>query len=267
MQIAPYFGHERIVQALEKRLPLVSLFLGPDSVGKWELAEHLIRFWKFDQSDVLRVNRLTQDNARAIVGFSQTKAKGDARLVIVKLDHKATKGAQNTLLKALEAPYATHFILVGQELPLPTIRSRAEIFEFGLLTEEEVALVLTERRRYSREKAELLASYSGGQIKAALEYTRVQEDKLTVLKALDAINRKDLTGLESLSASWQQEHTDLLVRWCYEALTKKWKYFISDDSSIANTKIPLRILLSLQEDLRPRLVIRSALASVIQGLR
>lgn len=264
MHVTPYFGHERNVRALTKSLPAVSLFIGPSSVGKWELAEYLRAHWKFKGGDVLRIKRLTQENARFVTKFASERPQGFARLVIVRLDQKATKGAQNTLLKTLEDSSTARFILITEEEPLATIRSRAEVFTFGLLSEQEVAQVLTNRKNFSDERAADLAKVSGGQIRPALAYGQAQESKVVVLKALDALHRKDLSDLESLASRWQQDHTDLLIRWCYEALTKKWTYFIPEESNITGTKIPLRILMAVREELRPRLVVRAALATVLQ---
>jgi DNA polymerase III delta prime subunit len=245
-------------------LPAVSLFIGPSSVGKWELAEQLRAHWKFRPADVLRVKRLTQDNARFIAKFASERPQGHAKLVLVRLDQRATKGAQNTLLKTLEDSSTANFILIAESEPLPTIRSRAAVFPFGLLSEEEIALILQHRRNYTPERAEELAKVAGGQVRTALSYVQAQESKVLVLKALDALYRRDLSDLESLAPRWQSEHTELLTRWCYEALTRKWVFFLPEESSIVGTKVPLRILMALREDLRPRLVVRAALATVLQ---
>ena len=261
----PYFGHSEIVRAVEDHLPSVSLFIGPRSVGKWELAEHLRAKLGFKSSDVLRVRRLTQENARFIVSFASERPKGHARLVIARITSQASVGAQNTLLKALEESRDTHFILIAEEAPLRTIQSRAEVFRFGLLSDEEVFSVLVHIRNFSPEKAEHYATISGGQLAPALSQAQDEESKMVVLKAIDAVSRRDLPGLEALAKFWQEEHTELLTVWCYESLTSKWRKFSSEDTSVVGTTIPLRILMSLNGDLRPRLVVRAALASVIQG--
>ena len=264
MPVTPYFGHEKNVKAVKNHLPGVLLFLGPDSVGKWELAEHIRQVWKFKKADVLRVKRLTQDNARFISKFAFQRPQGRMKLVIVRIDEKASKGAQNALLKALEDSSDTVFIIVAEEMPLATIRSRATLYPFGLLTVEDVANILMVRMNFGRDRAWALANASGGQISKALSHVQDAESKLVVLKALDAVHRKDLKELEGIAAKWQQEHTELLVRWCYETITGKWKLFSKTETSITGSKIPLRILVAITEQLRPRLVVRAALASVLQ---
>jgi replication-associated recombination protein RarA len=267
MSVAPYFGHQKILQAIPQDLPGVLLFLGPKSVGKWELAEYIRADRGFLSADVLRVRRLTQENARFVAKFSSERPQGDAKLVIVRLDRKATKVAQNTLLKTLEDHKSTHFILISEDEPLPTITSRATVYRFGLLTDSEVAEILINRRNFSRDRAELLASHSRGQVSRALSLMQDQDGKLIVLQALDAIYRKDLKTLESLSAKWQTEHTDLTVKWCYEVLTQRWNLFNPEESRIIGTKVPMRILIALRADLRPRLAVRAGLASVLQEMR
>lgn len=263
MQVMPYFGHGEIVRAVRNHLPAVSLFLGPASVGKWELAETIRAERGFPAADVLRIRRLTQDNARFIVRFASERPKASARLVIAQLTDKATRGAQNTLLKALEESKDTHFILIAEDDPIPTIISRSTTFRFGLLSDDDVLNILVERRKFGAEKAIQAASVSGGQVQRALLYTQDNESKELVLKALDAVNRRDIAGLEALAKFWQEDHTELLISWCYESMTGQWKKFSREDSAIVGTRIPLRILMALKDDLRPRLVVRSALVSVI----
>lgn len=267
MSMMPYFGHSGIVRAVSNHLPAVSLFLGPASVGKWELAEHLRVEKGFKKSDVLRVRRLTQENARFIVRFASERPKGFARLVIARLTEQATRGAQNTLLKALEESPDTYFILIAEEDPLPTIRSRSTVFNFGLLTDDEVFNILIQRKNYSPEKATEYTKVAGGQVRRALSHTQDKESKMLVLRAVDAVQRRDSTDLESLASQWQDDHTELLITWCYESMTSQWKKFSPEDTAVVGTKIPLRILMAVKEDLRPRLVVRAALASVLQEQR
>lgn len=261
----PYFGHEKIVKAVNSHLPGVLLFLGPSSVGKWELAEYVREKWKFKKSDTLRIRRLTQENARYAAKFASERPRGWSKLVIVQIDKKATRGAQNALLKSMEEASNATFIIVAEEPPLETVKSRAITYPFGLLTEKDIVNILTVKLNFSESRAEFLASIAGGRVNNALAYNINQDSKLIIMKALDAVHRKDNTALEALAPAWQQDHTDLLIQWCYESLTGKWKLFLPGEAGISGTKVPLRILIALREDLRPRLVVRAALASVLQG--
>lgn len=257
-----YFGHAENVRALSKALPAVSLFVGPKSVGKWELAEWLRDLHGVRYGDVLRIKRLTQENAKFVARWSLGAPQGDYRLVICRLE-KTTPVAMNTLLKTLEESKSTRFILVSETMPLDTIRSRAEVFEFGLLTEENVAGILTATRGMKPDVAEKRAATAAGRVRNALEYGDKQDAKAFVLTALEAVATKNAFTLETVAQTWQQEYTDLLVAWCYESITGKWSLFKEDDTHIRGTALPLRILMALKEDLRPRLVVRAALASLI----
>lgn len=258
-----YFGHEENVRALKEGLPAVSLFLGPKSVGKWELAEWLRAYFKVLSADVLRIKRLTQDNARFVAQFASVAPHGEFKLVIIRLE-KATPNALNTLLKTLEEATTTRFILISTAHTLPTIESRSAIFEFGLLSERDVADILVGARNFDPDTAEDRAKKSQGRVESALKHYSRQDDKLLVLRALEAIASKDAKTLDSLAVRWQEEHTQLLIAWCYESLTSRWIQFMEDECSIRGTAIPLRILIAVREELRPRLVVRAALASVLQ---
>jgi len=263
--VKPYFGHEKNVRAVHMHLPSVLLFLGPESVGKWELAEHIRVKWKFKKADTLRIKRLTQENARFAAKFASERPRGWRKLIIVRLDKKATVGAQNALLKSMEEAQDATYIIVAEEPPITTVMSRAVTYPFGLLTQKNIYDILTQRLNFSEDRADTLSKIAGGRVKKALSFKEDQESKMVVSKALDAVNRKDNKALEAVAPLWQQEHTELLIQWCYETLTKKWKLFVPGEISIQGTKVPLRILIALREDLRPRLVVRAALASVLQG--
>lgn len=250
------------MRALSKTLPAVSLFLGPSSVGKWELAEWLRVKHGFLASDVLRIKRLTQDNAKFVARFAVGSPQGSHRLVIIRLE-KATSTALNTLLKTLEEPGTTKFILVTTQKPIATIVSRCSVFEFGLLTDAQVSGILISVKGFGESLAVERASKAGGRVRPALSQGFRQDQKALVLRALEALASKDAKTLDSLAPKWLEEHTQLLVAWCYESITGRWKLFIEDETSIRGAAIPLKILVALREELRPRLVVRAALASVL----
>ena len=258
-----FFGHTEIVKTLTESLPQVSLFLGPISVGKWELAEHVRRYYDVRQGDVLRIKRLTQDNAKFVEAFAHSAPQGDFRLCIIRL-RKASESALNTLLKTLEESTSTKFILVAEETPLPTIVSRCEVFSFGLLSQEEVEGILTHVKNFAPGPAGTRAALSGGQVLPALVYTKTQDSKTVVLRALEAVASNDPRALEELAPRWQEEHTELLTTWCYESLTSRWRLFTEAETRIRGTALPLRILMAIRPNLRPRLIVRHALASLLQ---
>ena len=257
-----FFGHTEIVKVLTTSLPQVSLFLGPISVGKWELAEHVRKIHGVRAGDVLRVKRLTQENAKFVEQFAHSAPQGEYRLCIIRL-RKASDKALNTLLKTLEESDSAKFILIAEDRPLPTIVSRSEVFSFGLLSQEEVQGILTHVKNFAPGPAGTRAALSGGQVLPALVYTKTQDSKTVVLRALEALASNDAKLLEEIAPKWQDEHTELLTTWCYESLTSRWRLFTEAETRIRGTSFPLKILMALRSNLRPRLVVRHSLASLL----
>lgn len=260
--IPGFFGHEEIASALSASLPPVALLWGPKSVGKWELAERVRRLHGVQKADLLRVKRLTQGNAAFVEQFALSAPVGEYRLCIIRL-RRASDKALHTLLKTLEESTSTRFILVTEEKPLDTILSRSEVYRFGLLTEEEVSGALQEVKKFSPDVAKTRAGLSGGQMLPALVFTSTKDLKPTVVQALEAVAAQNLTQLEEVATKWTDEHTALLTAWCYESLTGSWKFFRESETHIRGTSTPLKILMAIRPNLRPRLVVRLALASLI----
>lgn len=97
--------------------------------------------------------------------------EGRRRVFIVDGAEDLTHEAQAALLKTLEEPPAgAMFILVSAypDALLPTVQSRCRRLRFGLLTDQEVARVLTERAGVDASTARLMAAGSGGSVSRAL---------------------------------------------------------------------------------------------------
>ncbi len=257
-------GHEELLKRLTVDLPRVALFVGPPSVGRWTTAEHLRSLRGVMPADVLRVRKMSADEARSIVSFASSAPLGNAKLVIARLDG-ANPGTLHQLLKVLEeATEQMHFILISSELPLQTLASRAEIFRFPLLTIEQVEDVLLQRR-FNPSEAKRWAAVSGGQVRRALDLAEGMDAKITVLAAVRAIRERDADALDNLASRWADEHTKLLGALCREAISGRWKVFDHAEVEGIGRKLPLSILFALNTDIRPRLVIRSSLMTILRG--
>lgn len=94
--------------------------------------------------------------------------------------------AANSLLKTLEEPpgYA-RFILTAVSVTsmLPTIVSRCQIVRFGPLSRADVVKVICDQKTIDRDRANLLASLSNGNVGKALEL----DTNTTLLEARDRI--------------------------------------------------------------------------------
>lgn len=185
-------------------------------------------------------------------------------MAIIQLD-KASPASVHILLKALEdLPSCIKVILVSETLPLETVVSRTQMYSFGLLSDDAVAQVLIEKRKIEAGEAVRLAGLSGGQVYRALAALEVDDTLEVVLAVLAAFREKNPTALDRLASKWTDEATELLAVWCTEAITRQWRSF-SPSEAVSGTSLPLKILLSLRTNIRPRLVVRSSLMSVLQG--
>ena len=254
-------GHSEIREALEKNLPRVTLLLGPKSIGKWTLAEHLRKHHEFTGLDVARVYKLTADRAREITEFSTRAGVGTRKLAIIQLDD-ATERAQNILLKSLEDSEA-YFILVSSIEPLPTIVSRAALYRMGLLSDEEVARVIRFRAKLNDAEAERLAHIGHGSVARALAVLDGKTNKGVVVRALAAVHDHDAAALEELAPKWDDNSTELLRTWATEAITGRWSVFLAEESQFQGVSFPVRLLAALRHDVRPKLMVRAVLMSMI----
>jgi DNA polymerase III gamma/tau subunit len=153
-------GHTKIRELLGRlvakgRLHHALLFLGPQAIGKYlvavELAEKLLGA-KAPHPDlhILNCNETKDiDSLRLLLSKLQLKPfLGGKRVVILRDLDELGVGSLNLLLKTLEEPLpATYFIMTAtQALRLPrTILSRAQNFQFNLLSDVEIAEILKAR--------------------------------------------------------------------------------------------------------------------------
>lgn len=259
-------GHERITRVLALELPQVSLFVGPDSVGKWTAAEWLRREHAILDGDLLRIRRLTVDDARTLVRFASIAPVGARKLAIVRLD-RATPASLHILLKSLEEAHeSVRFILIAREKTLPTVVSRAEVFQFSLLTTEQVTTILL-KKNFKPVEAKRYAELSGGHVSRALAMVEGMDAKITVLSAVRALRERDAVALDNHAGKWEDKHTELLAELCREVITGRWRVFSDAETEGMGRKLPLRILTALRQEIRPRLVVRYSLMSVLKGDR
>lgn len=248
-------------------LPRVSLFQGPRSVGKWTTAEMLRRRLSVSDSDVLRIKKLLVGDAVTLSRFASLRpTEGSLRLAIVNMDG-ASAPAVNHLLKALEdSPESSYFILVSSGYVLDTIRSRAAVFPFHALSTNDVATILETKKKFSPIQARIWAERSGGSVWAALSSAEAVETKPVVLLVVKAFRELDIAALEKAADRWTDKHTTYLTQWCHEAITTQWRLFNDDESGIEGRAIPMKILIALRADVRPRLLIRANLMSALRGM-
>lgn len=258
-------GNDVTFKVLRRSLPPVSLFVGPWSVGKHTMADTLLRAHMTSGSDVLRVKRLTAESAKDVVSFAHTAPMGLMKVAIIDLKHSTT-GAVNVLLKTLEeSPTTFRAILIAETLPAPVVASRARVFYFRTLSMKHMEQIYTERFKMKPSEATVAASRAGGQVMVGYESLKGYDSKNIVLLALKAFREHDPEQLDRLADRWTDDATDLLTIWCREQITGQWHVFNDAEAEMSGKSLALKILMSLRENLRPRLIVRSSLMKVLRG--
>jgi DNA polymerase-3 subunit delta' len=202
MAFADVLGHERVKRILldclaKNRVPHALLFAGPAGVGKRLLAMELARALLCEKRSTAgdcacrACARLARGGPSDLFVMTPEESKirieavrdltreimshpfdARARVFIIDDVHLMTEEASKALLKSLEEPPATSFIILVTPLPqalLSTIRSRCQLARFGPLS----ATLVTEHlvsQGVSREEAHLRASLSGGSLGSALQF-------------------------------------------------------------------------------------------------
>lgn len=158
-------GHQKIINLLDKSVEknaMVSayLFLGPESVGKFAVAEYFAK--KFAKGADLKIIRPEIEEKKGITKKLDIKIEeirkllhwlalstqeNKYRVAIIDDADFMTKSAQNAILKKMEEPNKrTVLILISQDENkiISTIHSRCRKIKFGIVTDEELKENLTD---------------------------------------------------------------------------------------------------------------------------
>jgi len=103
--------------------------------------------------------------------LSLVSSQGGYKVCIIWLPEKMNEACANKMLKLLEEPpTGTVFLLVSErpDLVLTTIRSRTQMIDVPSLTEQDIALALTEHHSIGEEDARRIAHAVTGNLTAAL---------------------------------------------------------------------------------------------------
>lgn len=247
---------------LFENLPQITLICGPGSVGKrtavLDLGEHYGNLLTLDSGTVSDVRTLRQ----ALL----TAPAGSPERILALLDiHSMPQEAVRALLVMLEeVPASTKVIMTCDGEPPSVISSRASVVRFRTLPESSVREIVSSGS-VSPDSARLAALVSGGQVGRALAYLDMSEEKRDVFAVLRAFESHSLSMLDAVARRWDAKRTGLLKVWCLEEMTGRPEVFVGAEFHGMDPKLPLKIMLSIDDQVRPALFIRSTLASLIQG--
>jgi DNA polymerase-3 subunit delta' len=149
----------------------------------------------------IRIDRIRDIQGR----FKYAPVEGRYRVAITDDAHLMNRSAQNALLKTLEEPPPGSALILVSSKPsmlFPTVRSRCRKVRFQPIPLPTLASLLQEKWGAPREKAEALASLSGGSVSRALnmDSSGVLDVRRRVISGLTEPGRNGVRGIFELAS-------------------------------------------------------------------
>lgn len=237
-----YFGSYEMAQFIAK-----SLFC-TDKVGVLPCEKcrncKLIEQEEFPDVTIIRpINQFIKtERIRELVGqFAQSGIENPRQVFIIEQADKMHVNAANSLLKVIEEPQSEiyiFFLTSDEEMMLPTIRSRTQIFQFK--KQEALISLQLEKLGLVKKQAKLLAQYSQSQSEAE--------------------------KLASQASFWTLvEESDRLLSWL---LTKKKESYlqVAKLASLADDKEKQDQVLRILEVLCGQEILQARIREILQNL-
>ena len=215
-----YFGSYEMAQFIAK-----SLFC-TDKVGVLPCEKcrncKLIEQEEFPDVTIIRpINQFIKtERIRELVGqFAQSGIENPRQVFIIEQADKMHVNAANSLLKVIEEPQSEiyiFFLTSDEEMMLPTIRSRTQIFQFK--KQETLISLQLEKLGLVKKQAKLLAQYSQSQSEAeklvtqASFWTLVEESERLLTWLLTKKKESYLQVAKLASLADDKEKQDQVLR-------------------------------------------------------
>lgn len=122
--------------------------------------------------------------------------EGKARVFLIEDADKLNAPSANALLKVLEEPPHTSYIVLLTSRPamlLPTIRSRCEMIRFAPLASEEIETYLKQKKLAEADEARVRARVARGSLGRAVnqDMEELANQRTAMLKVLEALSARD----------------------------------------------------------------------------
>lgn len=245
MSFKDVLGNKRVKNILKKslqknRLPNSMLFVGPEGVGKRDMAlvaakaincltrgddacetcSSCAAITKGNFPDVMVISPLRQvitiDQMRMLKQTAYLKPMTGKRRVFIVVDaEKMNVEAANSLLKVLEEPpRLSHIFLLTANpyLILPTIKSRCQALAFSAVSREDIQNVLVERG-CDPDRAKIISLFVRGNLRQAkqLDWEDVKSRRQTAWELFLSLitGQRAAAGLQALTAPRSSLKQDL----------------------------------------------------------
>lgn len=150
------------------------------------------------------------ERIRELRRITKIKPTGKHRIIVLSDADRMTMEASNSLLKILEEPPASTYLILTSSRPnalLPTILSRCQEIRFGLLPESEIQDHLSTKHELEPQRARLISRIAQGSYGHALDWLEQDVETLRE-KALDTLRScfKDPLSQTTLIETLVQTH-------------------------------------------------------------
>lgn len=256
-------GHLAARRYLEHQMPTAAVLWGPQSIGKWTLANHLADFHRIHVIDRWLVDHgLNVGTVRLIKSFAARAPQSRFKLIIACLD-EAGRPALNALLKTLEEPPPdVKFLFTCVDKPASTVMSRCEPFELGALTTAELETVYLQQG-FPIAKARRAAAYARGSVQRGYQAESADAHRIQVATLARALTTGDREGFTACFTAWDGHSSELLSVLLTECLTRRWHTFTEAEANGLERDRrrlwQMTAALMRVRSARPRLAVRAAL--------
>jgi len=224
--------YDDIKERLTRRgLPPVTYIVGARQSGKTTLIQKVIESLSYNAEDISWWTPGIPDKS---VDDWFMSAPYSYKKVLIFDDNLTPHMREKLLLRIENLPETHSVIITGSVVELDTLFSRAETYRLAF-----------------------------DDTYAPPVYTEV---KGVVLALLRAFQDRDMDALNEVATRWSDNHTDLLLTWCEEKLTKKFETFTGEEVDVPE-QLPMLLLKSMVSDVRPRFLVRGPIAELLWSLK
>ena len=211
-----------------------------------------IRYYTFELNPKgVKSSVITIDQIRSLNEFvAKSSQQGGYKIAIIHPAEAMNINAANALLKSLEEPSQKTLIILVVDQPgrmLPTIRSRCQVLEFPMPSEQHSMDWLKQALPGNNSLDELLELAAGSPIKAAeLAQTEAILQKQTMITELAQVLKREMSVV-SVAAKWQKHDIHTVLGWNLSWTQQLIRFSMTHDDALVRDERLLKIFKYLSE--------------------